>query len=333
MYEDSVQDRSISQQIMLPPSFNPWVTEYKSKILFIGGLPLDCTYIELYQFLIQYSDILWMRIDVDPGSGISRGCGSCILTGEQGRISILKAKDHYIRGALIGVQPWKEPRQYKAQKILELNRKVFVKRIVPILSEGVLKTYFSQFGQVEFIDIKKQQIEINRNGFCFVVFSTEKETSKCLQNRFHFIQGNKVVCSKCRERESFPKALQVETRPLLKKKNLLSPFEEMSNICDLLLNEQKRVKQSSRPLKIIKDESVIDDFVNNTDDRTKDFRLTPPELDSFFLQRSSSLNLDSKDDTSPLLSSQDENYKVNNNGINFIIKAAIDKLIEDEYEY
>ena len=182
---------------------NPWLDPaLRRKVLFLGGVPVDCSYEELYNFLRQFSEVLWLRIEVDSLTGVSKGFAYCILA-ESGYPKILAKTVYYLRGIPVGVQPWKDPASYLSHKFNEMERKVFIKRISPDLKETDLRVYFAKFGTIELCEIKKSHLDHSSRGIGFVLFSSTEEAEKCLVQRYHFVRGHKVECHKCKDRKKY----------------------------------------------------------------------------------------------------------------------------------
>lgn len=184
-------------------SLDPWLDPVlRSKVLFLGGLPVDCAYEELFSFLRQFAEVIWLRIEVDSYTGISKGFAYCILA-ESGYPKILAKSVYYIRGIPFGVQLWKDPVSYLSHKFSEMERKVFVKRIPPALQEQDLCAYFARFGSVELCEIKKSHLDHSSRGIGFVLFASVADAGKCLLKRYHFVRGHKVECHKCKDRKKY----------------------------------------------------------------------------------------------------------------------------------
>ena len=184
-------------------SLNPWLEpDLRRKILFLGGLPVDCAYEELFSFLRQFAEVLWLRIEVDSYTGISKGFAYCILA-DSGYPKILAKSVYYMKGIPVGVQLWKDPVVYLSQKFNEMERKVFIKRIPPELQEQDLGAYFSKFGTVELCEIKKSHLDHSSRGIGFVLFASVAEAGRCLLKRYHFVRGHKVECHKCKDRKKY----------------------------------------------------------------------------------------------------------------------------------
>ena len=219
--------------ILFHPTFNPWlVDEYKGWILFIGGLPYDCSYQDLYDLLSNYSGVMWMRIEYNCLTLSPKGFAHCMLTTEEGYSKILNDKNLYIRGVKIGCQMWKNPDEYEIERNNKKSRKVFVKRLIPKLTQTVLHQYFTQFGPVESIEIKKNHLDGGIRGIGFVVFKAHQSAAECLKQRFHIIDETKVVCSVCKEKEfktSFGAIQKVS-----KKENM---NEDMDDLRDIMENQ------------------------------------------------------------------------------------------------
>lgn len=70
---------------------------------------------------------------------------------------------------------------------------IFVGGLKASFTEEVIKAYFTKFGEVESIEMKKRKKGINK-GFCIVKFSNGKIAERVLKRKEHFIEKRLVTC-------------------------------------------------------------------------------------------------------------------------------------------
>lgn len=182
-----------------PATFNPWHSnESRGKILFVGGIPLDCTTQELYGFLSKFDGVKWMKIEEDNITRQPKGYAFAILKTPEGYEKILNQRDHCIRGLKIGVTIWKDPKEYLNDKDKLMRRKVFVKRLHSSVTDADLISYFSQFGTLEKAEVRRSHQDNTSRRIGFVIFDKEDAATKCLNVRIHVMNGREIICKKCK---------------------------------------------------------------------------------------------------------------------------------------
>lgn len=181
-----------------PPHFNPWTCkEFSERILFIGGIPIDCSFQELHEFLSKFDTVLWQRIEVDKFTGIGRGFAYAILATEEGKKAMLEKKGLKMRNLQIGVSIWQPKSEYLSKKDQNMAKKIFIKRISPFCSEKDLETYFSSFGKVEKAVVLRNHHDNSSRKIGFVYFETEEAAQKSLECSSHMLHGREFSVKKC----------------------------------------------------------------------------------------------------------------------------------------
>ncbi len=185
--------------LQYPLSFNPWNDpNLRSKILFVGGIPKDCTDIELYEFLSRFDEVLWQRIEFDHITAQPKGFAYAVLKTPEGYNRVLNSHDHMIRDLQIGVSMWKDPKDYLNEKDKVMRRKIFVKRLHPTCNEAELYNYFSQFGRLEKSEIRRSHIDNTSRRIGFIIYENEDGANKCLDAKLHVMNGREIVVKKCK---------------------------------------------------------------------------------------------------------------------------------------
>lgn len=191
--------QSQEPSLQYPSSFNPWGNpQCRGKILFVGGIPLDCTAGELVSFLAQYDEVSWLRIEEDPHSGIRKGYAFAMLQNPEGYTRILGQRHHSLRGLKIGISLWKDPKEYLNEKDKIMRRKVFVKRLHASVSDADLYSYFSAFGPLEKAEIRRSHLDNTSRRIGYVIFEREEDAARCLDVRMHLMNGREIICKKCK---------------------------------------------------------------------------------------------------------------------------------------
>lgn len=185
-----------------PESFNPWQDkDYRRKILFIGGIPLDCTWTELFEVISKQGKVTWMRIERDQNTGTVKGYAFAIMDSDDDRDRMLRTKNYKMRGGsmTIGITLWKDPKEYLDDKAKVLKRKVFIKRLTANATDEDLHEYFRQFGQIEKAEVRRNHTDNTSRRIAYVTFVREEDASRCLNTKMHMLNGREIVCKKCKD--------------------------------------------------------------------------------------------------------------------------------------
>lgn len=181
-------------------TFNPWsIPEYEGRILFIGGIPKDCTDDELYSFLAKFDIVEWQRVEKDTVTGDGKGFAYAVLATAEGQAKIVTSRNHRIRDLQIGVSIWMPKKDYICSKDLNMQRKVFVKRLTAECAEDDLRKYFSKYGKVEKTVLMRNHHDNTSRRIGFIHFQTEEATNKCLNQKTHILMGYEIMVKKCKK--------------------------------------------------------------------------------------------------------------------------------------
>merc|ERR1711874_571698 len=77
-----------------------------------------------------------------------------------------------------------------------VNKKVFVGRLDPAITEDEVKQYFESFGTVEKLELPFDKTKEQRRAFCFVEFKKLAAMKKCLEQTNHKIGTQEVEVKK-----------------------------------------------------------------------------------------------------------------------------------------
>lgn len=197
---------------MLQSEFDPWASPaLTSRILFIGGLPVETTEKDLSQFLHIYSQIVWLQMGLDRQSNEFRGYAYTILADESAAEKLVLARGVVFKGVTVGVMRWRASCDYINQKDSWLKRKVFVKNLEYETSEPDLIKYFSRFGKVEIAEVRRDHLTKESRRIGYIQFFEETDAEKCLAVKKHYINRRRVEVKKCKSKQEQSNEARVDS--------------------------------------------------------------------------------------------------------------------------
>jgi len=152
--------------------------ENDDRKLFVGGLTWETTEDQLKAYFEKYGTVKDASIKVD-GAGGSRGFGFVLFDCAESVSNVLAVESHSLNNKKI------EPKKAEAR---ERVKKIFCGGFGPEINEEELTSHFSQFGEIDKIEIpmKDQEKKLHK-GFCFVTFtdagSCDAATAKGMQKQ------------------------------------------------------------------------------------------------------------------------------------------------------
>lgn len=193
---ESLTNTKLFPRPILPVEYNPWMArENEGRILFIGGIPLDSSYSEVFFFLSGFDTVKWLRVETDEFER-PKGYAYAMLATDGGYHRVLSLPCWKLRNVSVGVKIWKDPKKYLLEKDELQRRKVFVKRLSPYTTEKTMVQYFSQFGELERVDLRKNHEDNTSRRIGFVTFMTNEAAEKCLETIPHLLDGSTICCRK-----------------------------------------------------------------------------------------------------------------------------------------
>ncbi len=184
------------QKPLFPIEYNPWLAwENEGRILFIGGIPLDSNFSDVFHFLSKFDTVKWLRVETDDYER-PKGYAYALLATDEGYCRILSSPCWKLRGVPVGVKIWKDPKKYLLEKDELQRRKVFIKRLSPYTTEKSIQKYFSQFGELERVDLRRNHEDNTSRRIGFVTFMTVEAAESCLALTAHLLDGSAICCRK-----------------------------------------------------------------------------------------------------------------------------------------
>lgn len=144
------------------------ITSEDSSKVFIGGLSINCTDIELKMYLEQFGEVVSCGIIKDR-LGNSRGYGFASFSSPR---SVQRAigKHHFLKEKVFEIRPQVDSEQNQEHLNEIARRKVFVSNLKQLIHEDDLYKYFSSYGSIQDILISKDPATQISKGFGFIVF-------------------------------------------------------------------------------------------------------------------------------------------------------------------
>lgn len=183
---------------------DPWKDpQIRNRILFIGGLHIQTTEDELYQFLLRFGEVMWFKIQKDQLTGAPKGFAFALFHEQEAYDKILEFPQYQIRGFDVEVRTWKDQTSYITEKELIMQRKVFVKDLLDKTTEQELASYFRRFGRVTKAEVLRNHHDRTSRRIAFIIFSSEEEARRCLLTSVHLLPGgHQITCLKCKTKKA-----------------------------------------------------------------------------------------------------------------------------------
>jgi len=162
--------------------------EEDDRKLFVGGLSWETTTKDLKEYFEKFGEVTNATLKTDLETRKSRGFGFVVFAASESVDKVVEEKEHKLHGRNI------DPKKANPRPV---NKKVFVGRLDPAITEEEVKKYFEEaFGAVEKIELPFDKTKDQRRAFCFVEFKKPASMKKCLDCTNHKIGTQEVEVKK-----------------------------------------------------------------------------------------------------------------------------------------
>jgi RNA recognition motif-containing protein len=152
-----------------------WRKKKQSKnMVFIGGIPLDSTKIEILNFLEQYDRVVKLEMPKENYLSTLKGYAKAALKTSDGVERLLAQPHHFLKNLQVSVKRWINKAEHLREKDEISMRKLFV-RYHPIYTRQELLEHFKVFGYVETLDAKKDPRTNMDRYIAYVTYSAVDE--------------------------------------------------------------------------------------------------------------------------------------------------------------
>jgi len=190
--------------------------------IFVGGLPKTCGEEAISEYFSTFGPIVKIDLKMDPATGQSRGFG--FVTFEEAfsaQAALGQYESHQIEGkwvevksAMVNGKPAPGQKGGSASEISKGGKapagpteshKIFVGGLAKTTSEEAINAYFSEFGFVTEVMLKKDRETGESKGFAFVSFEDEVSVATVLNNYAeNQIEGKWVEVKQAAEKGGAP---------------------------------------------------------------------------------------------------------------------------------
>lgn len=174
-----------------------WEMQTNNAVIFLGGIPLHYTENDVLQYLIQFDQVRWLKIEKDPATLLSLGYAHAIMMSLPGHQRVLQSRYHTMGGIKVEIIPLQTNSGFIKKKEQEVQRKVFVKRLNKKTDDDSLYQYFIRFGDIEKAEVRRDHKNKCSRGIAYVLFRSKETAEKVLEIKNHVLDGEKIKCLKC----------------------------------------------------------------------------------------------------------------------------------------
>ncbi|XP_042355622.1 heterogeneous nuclear ribonucleoprotein A/B-like isoform X2 [Plectropomus leopardus] len=169
--------------------------------MFVGGLSWDTSKKDLKDYFSKFGEVSDCTIKIDNNTGRSRGFGFVLFKDACCVDKVLEQKEHRLDGRPI------DPKKAMAMK-KEPVKKIFVGGLNPEATEDAIREYFGAFGEIETIELPIDPKSKKRRGFIFITYKEEASVKKCLEKKYHNIQGGRCELKIAQPKEVYQQQQQ-----------------------------------------------------------------------------------------------------------------------------
>eukprot|EP00088_Acartia_fossae_P057052 TRINITY_DN664_c0_g1_i2.p1 TRINITY_DN664_c0_g1~~TRINITY_DN664_c0_g1_i2.p1 ORF type:complete len:249 (+),score=117.02 TRINITY_DN664_c0_g1_i2:71-817(+) len=115
----------------------------------------------------------------------------------------------------------------------EDDRKLFVGALPQEAKDEDIKEYFGQFGEIENINLKIDQMTGRSRGFAFIVFKEASALDAAMANDAHVVKGKKVTCKKAEAKQGKIFIGKLPAGEALSKEDIQAHFSQYGEVVEV----------------------------------------------------------------------------------------------------
>ncbi|XP_075065889.1 heterogeneous nuclear ribonucleoprotein A0 [Mixophyes fleayi] len=169
--------------------------------LFIGGLNVQTTEAGLRSHFETYGQLTDCVVVINPQTKRSRCFGFVTYSGAEEADAAMAASPHVVDGSNVELKRAVSREDSAMPGAHAKVKKLFIGGLKGDIEEGDLLEHFSQFGEVEKVEIIADKMSGKKRGFGFVYFSNHDAADKAAVVKFHPINGHRVEVKKAVPKE------------------------------------------------------------------------------------------------------------------------------------
>jgi len=170
--------------------------------VFVGSLKRETTQEAFKEYFEQFGELTDCVIIMDPNTKTSRGFGFVTFKSMEEVDACQAARPHNLEGKDLDTKR-ATPRESSTGNEREVVKKLFVGGMSKDTTEDTLKTYFSQFGNIEEAVLILDKDTRASRGCGFVLFDDFDPVDKCVLLRYHELDGRQ-----CEVKKAYPKGMK-----------------------------------------------------------------------------------------------------------------------------
>lgn len=164
--------------------------------LFVGGLNVETDDDGLRAHFQQFGSLTDCVVVVNKQLQRSRCFGFVTYSTQEEADAAMAARPHNVDGNAVEVKRAVAREDANRPEALAKVKKIFVGGLKDDIEEEHLNEYFSQYGQIEKVEVISEKETGKKRGFGFVYFTDHDAADKAVVIKFHTVKGHKVEVKK-----------------------------------------------------------------------------------------------------------------------------------------
>jgi len=118
-------------------------------------------------------------------------------------------------------------------EVHEDDRKLFCGALPQEAKDTDIKEYFSQFGEIDNVNLKIDPVTERSRGFCFIVFKEVAGLEAAVANTAHVVKGKKVTCKKAEAKQGKIYIGKLPPGDALSKEDIQAHFTQYGEVVEV----------------------------------------------------------------------------------------------------